>query len=103
MKDAQETIQAIKKLHCESSERRGEGWIFRGLDPRYGARDMFAYMMKEEHGWKEYMPASDVAFTHEGHRVLFSFNEGDFALIECPTLEAFKAELATWDRYYGVA
>lgn len=56
-------------------------------------------------GWRQYDTNQDAWYFGvwvdvEGRRV-FTYAEGDRCLVECPTLESFRAELDEMSRFYG--
>jgi hypothetical protein len=60
---------------------------------------------KASDGWTQYDTDQDAwyfgVWVHEAERLTFTYAEGDITLVECPTEESFRAELADMARCYG--
>ncbi len=58
-----------------------------------------------ETGWKQYDTSQDAPYfgvwVHPEERKILTFAEGDLTLVECPTLDTFKAELDNAAGFYG--
>lgn len=56
-------------------------------------------------GWIQYDTKQDASYfgvwVNVGERLTFTFAEGDTSLVTCPTLESFRAELASMQEFYG--
>jgi hypothetical protein len=56
-------------------------------------------------GWSQYDTNQDAwyfgVWVHVEGRITVTFAEGDFTLVECPTKNSFKAELADAAAFYG--
>ena len=58
-----------------------------------------------ELGWEQYDTEQDAwyfgVWVHADERLTFTYCEGDWSLVQCPTEESFRAELADMARVYG--
>jgi hypothetical protein len=56
-------------------------------------------------GWKQYDTSQDAHYfgvwVHPETRRTLTFAEGDLTLVECPTLDTFRAELDNAAEFYG--
>ncbi len=56
-------------------------------------------------GWKQYDTTQDASYfgvwIHQQKMEVMTYAEGDRSLVQCQTLEAFKAELAEMEKFYG--
>ena len=56
-------------------------------------------------GWKQYDTSQDAwyfgVWVHVEKRLTVTFAEGDLTVVECPTLETFRAELEDAEKFYG--
>jgi len=71
-------------------------------------RDRYHYDFEQctkAKGWKQYDTRQDASYfgvwVHVAERKVLTFCEGDETLVECPTLETFKAELDDAAEFYG--
>ncbi|KKK75288.1 hypothetical protein LCGC14_2875210, partial [marine sediment metagenome] len=55
--------------------------------------------------WKQYDTNQDAwyfgVWVHPEKRLVLTYAEGDLSLVECPSVETFKAELAAMEKRYG--
>lgn len=70
--------------------------------------DRYAYdfrILKD--GWQQYDTDQDASYfgcwVHLERRITLCYAEGDRIVVQCPTLESFRAELADMERFYGPA
>jgi len=58
-----------------------------------------------EKGWKQYDTHQDAPYfgvwVHVEKRQVVTFCEGDLSVVDCPTIESFRAELEDAERVYG--
>ena len=58
-----------------------------------------------EKGWRQYDTSQDAHYfgvwVNMAERMTFTYAEGDLSLVECPTVESFKAELDNMAECYG--
>ena len=58
-------------------------------------------------GWQQYDTSQDASYfgvwVHLEDRRIVTFAEGDITIIDCPTAESFRAELASMAEFYGPA
>jgi hypothetical protein len=56
-------------------------------------------------GWKQYDTDQDASYfgvwVQMESRWILTFAEGDVSLVQCPTVETFRAELANMAEFYG--
>jgi len=56
-------------------------------------------------GWIQYDTKQDAHYfgvwVNVEERLVFTFAEGDTSLVTCPTVESFRAELASMQAFYG--
>jgi hypothetical protein len=56
-------------------------------------------------GWIQYDTKQDAPYfgiwVNVEERLVFTFAEGDTSLVTCPTVESFRAELASMQEFYG--
>lgn len=56
-------------------------------------------------GWRQYDTEQDASYfgvwVHPERRVIVTFAEGDETTVECPTQEAFEAEIREMNEFYG--
>lgn len=74
----------------------------------FNFRDRYHYDFEEctpQKGWKQYDTNQDASYfgvwVHLADMKTITYCEGDETLVECPTLESFKAELDDAERFYG--
>ena len=72
------------------------------------SRDRYAYdfeICKHSDGWRQYDTKEDASYfgiwVHERRREIVTFAEGDESRVTCPTVEGFRAELASMAKFYG--
>jgi hypothetical protein len=57
------------------------------------------------HAWQQYDTRQDASYfgiwVNVKERKVFSYTEGDRTMVECPTLESFRAELKSMEEFYG--
>lgn len=67
----------------------------------------FDSMLSTKKGWRQYDTDQDAwyfgVWVHMEKRLMFTYAEGDLILVECPTIESFKAELDNAEKFYGSA
>lgn len=60
---------------------------------------------KPSEGWKQYDTDQDAwyfgVWVQTEARWILTYAEGDLSLVQCPTAESFKAELASMAKFYG--
>ncbi|KWN05906.1 hypothetical protein WT83_27900 [Burkholderia territorii] len=73
---------------------------------RGGSRYAYDFRILQD-GWQQYDTEQDASYfgcwVHIERRLTMCYAEGDRILVECPTLESFRAELADMERFYGPA
>ena len=66
----------------------------------------FKYCTPDQ-GWEQWETEQDASYfgvwVNRETRQTLTFAEGDLQLVDCETPEAFKAEIADAERFYGVA
>ena len=62
-------------------------------------------LCRKELGWIQYDTSQDAHYfgvwVHPGEREIFTYAEGDFCLVRCPTEESYHAELQSMAEFYG--
>jgi len=76
-----------------------------GYETRALAEDRYYWDSGPCAGWTRYDTDQDASYFGvwvdiEGRRIL-TYAEGDLSLVECPTEETYKAELASMAEFYG--
>ena len=71
-----------------------------------GERYLFDFKLCSfKDGWRQFDTKQDAwyfgVWVHMEHMVVFTYCEGDMYLVECPTVESFKAELKDLAETYG--
>jgi len=75
-----------------------------------GSQSCDRYVFDSKHctpalGWEQYDTEQDAwyfgVWVHVAERLTFTYCEGDWSLVQCPTEESFRAELANMAKFYG--
>ncbi len=89
-----------------SEEKNARGNVIsRGFHP---CSDRYRYdfgICSREKGWIQYDTSQDASYfgvwVNVKYRQTFTYCEGDTTLVDCPTVESFRAELESMEEFYG--